>query len=68
MVTVGKAGRMPPKEEMEMNRKGAHVERSRSRNWRRRQEKRRKKKKMTIRVTINERERRRLGELWLRKT
>lgn len=67
MVTVGKAGRMPPKEEMEMNRKGAHVERSRRRNWRRRQEKRRRKKKMTIRVTINKKKRRRLREPWLRK-
>lgn len=63
---MGKAGRMPPKEETEMKRKGAHVERNRSRNWRRR-EKRRKKKKKTMRVTTSKRKRRRLRELWLRK-
>lgn len=67
MVNVGKAGRMLPKGEMAMSRKGAHVERSRSRNWRRRREKRRKKKKMTMRVTTSKRKRRRLRELWLRK-
>lgn len=66
MVSVGKAGRMPPKEELEMNRKGACAERSRSRNWRRRRKKRRKKKKMTVRIT-SKRKRRRLRELWLRK-
>lgn len=63
---MGKAGRMPPKEETEMNRKGDHAEKSRSRNWRRR-EKRREKKKMTVRITASNRKRRRLRELWLRK-
>lgn len=63
---MGKAGRMLPKEEMEMNRKGDHAERSRSRNWRRRK-KRREKKKMTVRITTGNRKRRRLREPWLRK-
>lgn len=44
-----KAGRMPPKEEMKMNRKGTLVGRNQSRNWRRR-EKRRKKRKTTLRT------------------
>lgn len=65
MVNLGKAGRMLPKEEMEMNRKGALVGRSRSRNWRRREK--RGKKKMR-RTRTNKRKRRRLRELWLRKT
>lgn len=63
MVNRGKAGKMPPKEEMEMNRKGPHVGRSRSRNWRR---EKRKKNKMPMRTTTNKRKRR-LRELWLRK-
>lgn len=63
---MGKAGRMPPKEETEMSRKGDRAERSRSRNWRRR-EKRRERKKMTVRMPASSRKRRRLRELWLRK-
>lgn len=71
MVNVEKAGRMPPKEEMKMNRKGALVGRSQSRNWRRRRrrrrrgEKRRKEKKRTLRT--KKRKKRRLRQLWLRK-
>lgn len=56
-----KAGRMPPKEEMKMNRKWTLVGRNQSRNWRRR-EKRRKKRKTTLRT-----KKRRLRQLGLRK-
>lgn len=42
-----KAGRMPPKEEMKMNRERTLVGRNQSRNWRRRE--RRKKRKTTLR-------------------
>lgn len=53
-----KLGRMPPKEELDLDREGALAGKSRNRSWMTREKRRRKKKKKTRR-----REKRRKKEL-----